>query len=191
MVTKMFKETVNGKVSKDDLKNIDDFLLDKEYPVTKLVIMTIGNVLLSDDGVGPIIYEELKASNLNYPNLYLINAELNPENYLKKISDLKPSHIIIIDSIQTEELEPGEIYFFDSEEIDNRIFSLSTHMISLMDLSNYLIKSIKNFRILNIGIQVKSTDFGINILDAEIYESAVILRDYLIKTITNLFKTSE
>ena len=186
----MFKETIHEhKLIKTDLRNVDQFLLDPEFPVKKLVIMTIGNVLLSDDGVGPIIYDELLASNLNYPELYLINAELNPENYLKKIAEIKPSHIIIIDSIQAE-LEPGTIYFFDDEEIDHRLFALSTHMVSLMDLSNYLIKSINNYKILNIGIQVKNTDFGLNLLDTTVYESAVLVRDYLTKLLLKIFKSN-
>ena len=62
------------------MKKIEKFLLNKSLKVEKLVIMTIGNVLLSDDGVGPMIYEELISSGVNHPTILLINAELNPEN---------------------------------------------------------------------------------------------------------------
>jgi len=173
---------------KTDLTNIDKFLFDNLNPVKKLLIMTIGNILMSDDGVGPMIYQELKFKLSLINGLELINAELNPENYLKKIIRLEPSHIIIIDAIQSD-LTPGSIYFFGNEEIDDRLFSQpSTHMISLANINKNLLHELKSVEILNIGIQVKSAHFGINILDSSVYESAIVLRNYLTKLIMKLFK---
>lgn len=170
-----------------NLQKIDNFLLDQSHPVEKLVIMTIGNILLSDDGVGPMIYEELSSSGLDHPSILLLNAELNPENYFKTIFDFNPSHLIIIDSIEAN-LHPGTILFFKNKHIEDKLFSQgSTHMISLNKINSYLLQNHKNLKILNIGIQVKSTEFGLQSLDFNVYETAIILKDYLLKILTNIF----
>ena len=170
-----------------NMKKIEKFLLNKSLKVEKLVIMTIGNVLLSDDGVGPMIYEELISSGVNHPSILLINAELNPENFCKTILNFKPSHIIIIDSIEAH-LEPGTILFFKNNQIEAKLFTQSsTHMVSLLEINNRLLDESKELKILNIGIQVKSTEFGLQTLDFNVYESASNLKDYLLQILHDIF----
>ena len=169
------------------LIEIDKFLLKNTITLQKIVIMTIGNVLLSDDGIGPLIYKELITSGINHPSILLINAELNPENYFKTILEFKPSHVIIIDAIEAN-LEPGTLIFFQNDEIEDKLFSQpSTHMISLLNINNYLLEKNLNLLILNVGIQVKSTDFGVNVIDTKVKEIALNLTDYLIKILFKIF----
>ena len=182
--------TLKKSSSEGNLDQID-FFLEKNGPkVDKIVIMTIGNILRSDDGVGPMIFKELSLTGLYFPSILLINAELSPENYLKTILDFKPSHVIIIDAIESK-LKPGSILFFKNDEIEDKLFSQSsTHMISILNLNNYLLQVNENLKILNIGIQVKSIDFGIQRIDSEVYESAILLKDYLKNKLRQLFNIS-
>ena len=181
----------NAKVIKDtnkqNLIEIDNFLYENTITLQKIVIMTVGNVLLSDDGIGPFIYRKLKASGLNHPSILLINAELNPENYFKTILEFEPSHVIIIDAIEAN-LQPGSIIFFQNNEIEDKLFSQpSTHMISLLNINSYLLEKNLNLLILNIGIQVKSTDFGVNVIDSNVKEIAMNLSEYLTRILFSLF----
>lgn len=184
----MSDTTIKETHSQNILQQIEKFLPIPNCKPTKLVIMTIGNVLLSDDGVGPMIYQELISTGLHYPSLLLINAEISPENYLKTIIDFNPSHVIIIDAIESG-LDPGTIFCFKNDEVEDKLFlQSSTHMISVLNLNNYLLDKIEKLQILNIGIQVKNTDFGFQLIDYEVYESAIILKDYLTKILLQHFK---
>ena len=172
---------------KQKLIEINKFLLENTITLQRLVIMLVGNVLLSDDGIGPLVYQELKNSGFKHPSVLLINAELNPENYFKTILEFKPSHVIIIDAIEAN-LEPGTLIFFQNDEIEDKLFSQpSTHMISLLNINNYLLEKNLNLLILNIGIQIKSTDFGVNVIDSNVKEIAMNLSEYLTRILFSLF----
>lgn len=186
----MNNNTFNESNSENCLKNINVFFSQNGVKLEKLVIMTIGNVLLSDDGVGPMIYKEL-AYSLRSESVLLINAELNPENYLKKIIEFVPSHIIIIDAIESN-LKPGTVLFFKKDEIEDELFlHSSTHMISILHLNEYLIERLPKVKILNLGIQVKNTDFGFQLIDSDVYECAIKLKDYLIRLLMQQFKNAK
>jgi hydrogenase maturation protease len=179
---------INENSEKFDLQKIETFLTEKSTEDSKIVVMTIGNVLLSDDGIGPMVYDQLSAWRRSFPSILLINAELNPENYLKTVLDFKPTHIIFVDSIQAG-LKPGTICFFKKEEIDDSLSTQSsTHMISIFNLIDYLKKRDNTINFLNIGIQIKSSDFGLQKIDFDVYESGIQLADYLVKILIKLFK---
>lgn len=120
----------------------------------KLLILTIGNPLRGDDGLGPllseILYEKLiKITNKNTDNIYLLNTETTPENETSKIRELKPSHIIIVDAVEFE-TKPGEIIIINKNQIDE--FNVSTHSMPISFIVNYIEKTIGS-QVMIIGIQ--------------------------------------
>ncbi len=184
----MSDTTIKESKIQNIYQQIEKFLPIPNCKPIKLVIMTIGNVLLSDDGVGPMVYQELISTGVCYPSLLLINAEISPENYLKKILEFNPSHVILIDAIESD-LDPGTISCFKNDEIEDKLFlQSSTHMISVLNLNRYLLENNNKLKVLNIGIQIKSTGFGFQLIDSDVYESAVMLKEYLVKILSEHFK---
>lgn len=168
------------------MQKLDKFFAQNSIVDFRIVIMTIGDVFLSDDGIGPMIYKELAFSGLKSESILLINAELRPGKQLKKIIEFNPTHVIIIDAIESN-LEPGTVLVFDNDKIDEEIFLRSSDQkVSLLNINNQLIENL-DVKLLNIGIQVKSTKFGFQILDSEVYECGIRLKNYLSTKLTHLF----
>lgn len=177
---------IRKNTNKQNLKAIEKFFYESITKPKRIVIMTIGNILLSDDGVGPMVYNEL-TNKIKNDSLLLINAELNPENYIRTILRFKPTHVIMIDAIEAN-LAPGTILFFKNTNIENKLFSqASTHMISILNINQRILDENEEYKILNIGIQVKSTEFGLQSIQSDVYESAMMLTEYLSNILMKIF----
>ncbi len=128
------------------------------------VILTVGNALRSDDGLGPFIAERLESSD----KLTVIDAGSNPENVIDNIIGLNPKNILIIDAANFGE-KPGTVKLVDKENIPES--SLSTHTISLKVIAAILAQDTKagiNF----LGIQAKSIELGESMCD-EVKDSSL------------------
>jgi hydrogenase 3 maturation protease len=119
------------------------------------LIITVGNDMRSDDGVGPYIASKIKATT----SLKIINAAYNPENIIDEVCDLNPDSITFIDAADFRG-KPGEVELIDKEHIPES--SLSTHMVPLKVVAQ-LIFSDTGAEILYLGIQPKSVEFGENL----------------------------
>ena len=97
-------------------------LLESINPADTLIVC-MGNSLKGDDGVGPLIYEQL----LGKIKAGLINAATVPENYIEKIIKTAPNHLIIIDAVDFS-AKPGSIKLFTDKEMPS--IALSTHVLS-------------------------------------------------------------
>ena len=136
-------------------------------PVTGLtVIITVGNTLRCDDGVGPYIAAQLESNK----SLVVIDAASNPENFIDEISALKPQRIIIIDAADFGGTL-GEIRAVDRENIPES--SISTHLISLGVIASIL-KEDCGAEIKFLGIQPKDVNFGEG-LHEEVREAADLI----------------
>jgi hydrogenase 3 maturation protease len=116
------------------------------------VIVTVGNTMRSDDGVGSFIASHLKSID----NLKIIDAAYNPENIIDEVCDISPQRVIFIDAADFKG-EPGEAILVDKDHIPET--SLSTHAIPLKVVAN-LIEVDTKAVISYIGIQPKSVEFG-------------------------------
>jgi len=94
----------------------------------KTLVLGIGNPILGDDGVGVHVAREL-AKLIEDDAITVEDASTSGLNLL----DIIPGYekVIIIDSIMTEEGEPGEIYRLRPED-----FSKSVHLTTLMHDAN-------------------------------------------------------
>ncbi|WP_095609206.1 hydrogenase maturation peptidase HycI [Methanosphaera cuniculi] len=149
----------------------------------KLLILTIGNPLRGDDGLGPLLSEKLyeKLVNItdkNTDNIYLLNCETTPENDTSTIRQLKPSHIIIVDAVEFD-TTPGEIIIIDKKQIDE--FNVSTHSMPISFLINYIEKTIGS-KVMIIGIQPEEM-LLINKISTPVKESVETLSNIITENI--------
>jgi len=118
----------------------------------KTLIITVGNTLRSDDGIGPYIASLLRVA----PKLDVIDAGFNPENVIDKAIELAPAKIIVIDAADFRD-SPGKIRIIPEEIIPDTC--ISTHSIPLNVITQLIGQSIKT-RVIFIGIQVKNVQLG-------------------------------
>lgn len=125
----------------------------KNFIDNKTVIMGIGSLIRSDDGVGVFIAESLKKIEIDN----VIVADATPEHWLGFLSKKKFEKLLIIDAVMFGG-EKGEIKLFDLKEISER-FGL-THSSSLHLFYDFISKegSIKELKVL--AIMPVSLDVG-------------------------------
>ncbi|RAP51539.1 MAG: hydrogenase maturation peptidase HycI [Methanosphaera sp. rholeuAM270] len=147
------------------------------------MVFTIGNSMRGDDGLGPLLSEQLyekliKVTDKSTDGVYLLNTESAPENHTLEIRNLNPSHMIIIDAVEFE-AEPGEMLLIDKEQIDT--FNISTHSMPISFLINYIGETIGS-KIITIGIQPKQMEL-INVISDEVKESVEELTDMIVELV--------
>src|SRR4030042_3394668 len=87
------------------------------------VIVGIGNTLKGDDGVGPMVCEQIRGKVC----AEVIDTGTVPENYIQKIIKKAPQNLLIIDAIDFG-ASAGTINIFKPEQLGS--FVLSTHTLS-------------------------------------------------------------
>jgi hydrogenase 3 maturation protease len=122
----------------------------------KLVVLGIGNELRGDDGAGILVVKKLKKVLKDMRNIFIINCDTAPENFLSKIKDFSPSHVLIIDAIDFKG-EPGSVAFFEDKNV---VESVSTHRLPLSMIRAYLEGFGLNIKFFLIGIQPKNLLLG-------------------------------
>jgi len=118
-----------------------------------IVVVGVGNRLRKDDGIGITIVEELKKEMKNTEIEFLL-GETVPENLIKKINDLKPKKVFLIDAVDFSG-KPGDVI-----PIENQKDSGFTHKLSYNLFSKLL-----NCELKIIGIQPKDIDYGEELSD--------------------------
>lgn len=127
------------------------------------LIVTVGNDMRMDDGVGSFIFSKLKSKK----NLQIINAAYRPENIIEEVINMKPVYILFIDAADFGGC-PGEVRVIDRVEIPS--FTLSTHQIPL-NLVADIIEAETRASVCMLGIQIKNAGFGEG-LSEEVKKSA-------------------
>ena len=127
----------------------------------KTVVLGVGNLLLSDEGVGVHVIN--KMMDMDFPpdvelveggvdGLYLMNVVVGTER------------LIIIDAVQGGE-SPGSIYKFEPEDLATRIDTskMSVHQIGILEVIQMSALVGKLPKITIIGIEPKSIDMGMEL----------------------------
>ncbi len=105
----------------------------------KVLILGIGNILQSDDGIGVYIVNHIIQSDIKLPKgIEVIDGGTAGFDLLTIMKDR--DKIIIVDALKTED-KPGSIYRFKPEQAKNSRSSISLHEIGIMEV-------IKTLRIL-------------------------------------------
>lgn len=143
-------------------------------PEGKTILVTIGNDMRMDDGLGPYIANQLT-------ELDVINVGDRPEDYVDEIIALSPNKIVFIDAADLG-LEAGTIRLLDESHIPND--SVSTHTFPLRVIADIIVDAI-GAKVVFVGIQPKTFGFGKG-LSYEIERKA----DELVSIIRNLYKNT-
>jgi len=145
--------------------NLKTILEKKLKNAKKIAVLGIGSELRADDAAGFLVAEELK--KIKDSKLKVFLGSTAPENLTGEIIRYKPTHIIIIDSADTDQ-KPGFILLVDPEEVGG--VSFSSHMLPIKMIVDYLLESLK-CEIIIIGIQPKILTFG-ETISKEVKKSA-------------------
>ncbi|MEM3484622.1 MAG: hydrogenase maturation peptidase HycI [Candidatus Methanomethyliaceae archaeon] len=120
-----------------------------------LLLIGIGNRLRKDDAAGVMVISRLKRKKVK--KAILMDCGTVPENFTGTIKRLKPTHIIFFDAVEMGK-DPGTYAIINEDEMCTG--SISTHKQSLKILFRILKEGIPNVKIMLIGIQPKSLEFG-------------------------------
>jgi hydrogenase maturation protease HycI len=148
------------------IQNLKAILKTSLKKAERIAVLGIGSELRSDDAAGLIAAEELE--KIKNPKLKVFFGSTAPENLTGEIITYKPTHIIIIDSVDTD-CKPGFILLIKPEDAGG--VSFSSHMLPIKMMVDYMIESL-GCDIIIIGIQPKSLIFGGNISN-EVKKSAI------------------
>jgi hydrogenase 3 maturation protease len=119
----------------------------------KTIIIGVGNPLRGDDGVGMKILEYLDKMDLN--DVMLLNTETVPEAFTGKVSEYKPTHVLLVDAANFRS-KPGDAMLISSAQIGGT--ALSTHSLPLTIFISYIEKTL-NVKVKLLGIQPKRVEF--------------------------------
>lgn len=145
----------------------------------KLVIMGIGCSLRRDDFVGVQIVRGLRNRVSN--KVHLIECETVPESSIEPVTELKPTHILIVDAALLN-LPPGSAVLIEPSRAGGA--SISTHALPLSLLSEYLSHE-TGAKITLLAVQPKETGFGEGLSDEldEAHKSIIELLAYVLSDI--------
>lgn len=143
----------------------------------KIVIAGIGNPLRRDDFVGMEVVQRVKGKVPK--NVFLIECETVPENFLQEIEEFKPTHVLIIDAAIINETA-GSVRLI--EKLGTAAPAVSTHMLPLQIFCEYL-KTSLGAKVALLAIQPKDTSFGEG-LTSQLAKTARTLAETLVKILS-------
>lgn len=122
--------------------------------MTKRLVLTVGNDMMGDDAAGPLLAQMLQSSPAD--GWEVLDGGSVPENYVYKIREAAPEHVLIVDAADME-LPTGQVRLIDKDQVGG-LFLMTTHSLPL----NYLMESLGEFvpRVEMIGIQPDVVAFG-------------------------------
>jgi hydrogenase 3 maturation protease len=121
----------------------------------KVVVAGIGNPIRMDDFVGTRIVQDLRGKVSE--KIYLIECETVPENFIQKIVDFNPTHVLLIDAAILG-LKPGDSRLIKPERL-TAFPAYSTHALPLRIFCEYVAKTTMA-KIALLLIEPRKADFG-------------------------------
>jgi hydrogenase 3 maturation protease len=103
-------------------------LIMREDNTRGVVVIGLGHPLKGDDYVGSLVAKDLRRRIRGGPSIRVVDAEDSPENVLNVLQDMKPSLVVLVDSLEAGR-EPGSITLVDLSETTYPFFG--THSIPL------------------------------------------------------------
>ena len=145
---------------------------------SKMVIIGIGNTLKGDDGVGPLVCQQLAGKI----SAELMDVATVPENYIQPIIKKAPQNLLIIDAIDFG-APVGAIRIFKPEQLDS--FVSSTHTLSPHLFIDMICKNIK-VDVYFVGIQPAQIQLG-QPMSCEVKQAA----RWLTRTLAKIFPATK
>lgn len=129
----------------------------------RIAILGIGSEFRGDDAAGMLVADLLARTphEKSGPAVGVFRGSTAPENLTGEIRRFKPSHLVIIDTVDAGQ-KPGTILVVDPAAIGGAAFS--THTLPAAVLAGYLQRSTRCKTVI-IGIQGRTLEFGDRISD--------------------------
>ncbi|OGW51821.1 MAG: Ni,Fe-hydrogenase maturation factor [Nitrospirae bacterium RBG_13_43_8] len=126
-----------------------------------MVIRGVGNLLLSDEGVGVHVATELMKTKLP-PEVSVVEGGTDGFRLLNVITEA--DRLIVIDAVRGG-AEPGSIYRFDIDDVRNcpSGFKTSVHQIGILEVIDLSELIGKKPHTTIIGIEPKSLEMGMEL----------------------------
>jgi hydrogenase maturation protease len=133
----------------------------------RTVILGIGNILLSDEGIGVHVANELMQKELP-PDVSVVEGGTDGFRLLNVITEA--DRLIVIDAVRGGD-KPGTIYRFDINDVRNSPagFKTSVHQIGILEVIDLSGLIGKTPHTTVIGVEPKSLEMGLE-LSPEIME---------------------
>jgi hydrogenase maturation protease len=96
--------------------------------ILKILVLGLGNPILTDDGVGVHVVRELVAHSLP-DNVTCTEASIGGLRLLEVIAGYE--RVILVDAIQTSDGNPGDIHRLRADDLRASLHAGSTHDLSL------------------------------------------------------------
>jgi hydrogenase maturation protease len=127
----------------------------------KIVILGVGNLLLSDEGIGVHVATELMKMSLP-PEVSVVEGGTDGFRLLNIITEVE--RLIVIDAVKGD-AAPGSIYRFDIDEVRNcpSGFKTSVHQIGILEVLDLSALIGKTPHTTVIGIEPKSLEMGMEL----------------------------
>jgi hydrogenase maturation protease len=93
----------------------------------KTLVLGLGNPILTDDAVAFFVVEQVRRK-LDRENVTVCEASVGGLRLMELVAGY--DRAIIIDAIQTEGRQPGEIHFLSPDELSGSLRSASAHDVS-------------------------------------------------------------
>lgn len=124
-------------------------------PQERAVIFCVGSTLMMDDGVGPVVYEELNRVYDFPPEIELLDVgcmSLSMVDYVNSAD-----YLITVDAVDGTEEPPGTVFEFEPEDMARHSGAMaSLHDLKLIDLFDAASL---------LGYEAKGVCFGIQVLN--------------------------
>ncbi len=127
----------------------------------KIIILGIGNILLSDEGIGVHVANELMKMKMP-PEVSVVEGGTDGFRLLNIITEA--DRLIVVDAVKGGS-EPGAIYRFDISEIKNvpRGFKTSVHQIGILEVIDLSGLIGRTPRTTVIGVEPKSLEMSMEL----------------------------
>lgn len=154
----------------------------------RIIVMGVGNVLLSDEGLGIHFLKYLRQENL--PDiLELLEGGTAGLELVHLIQET--DFLIIVDAIDAKTL-PGEIFRFRPQDLNifPEAFKVSFHQIGILEILTMAKVLGQLPETIIYGVQPKCLEFGLD-LSPEIIAILPRLKEYIMHDISQILGTGE
>ena len=111
----------------------------KKYSPAEIIFVGLGNEYRCDDAAGLVFFDRLR-NTAYFKASHFIRAEMNPENHLQQILEIRGKVIVFIDAIFIS-FNKENIFFLSAKNVET--LKISTHSFSLNLLEKFLLSEQK------------------------------------------------
>lgn len=149
----------------------------------KVLVLGIGNILLKDDGLGPIVVQELQES-FSHPDITFLDGGTLGLDLLAYLEGY--DYLIIIDALDMGQ-KAGSIFYWQGKNLKGLNRQISSHQVGIKELLHAANLIGINLEVLIMGMQIGDISWGIG-LSPEVQESVPLLKETVVNRLQEFLK---